>query len=303
MKSWLLPVLLMLLIAGGYHWRKELRQRLIGSVPAFSTTEVQEVSAGLIFRNGTETDAQLRAEKELKIKDSLRRYRLLDLDFHPDVSNDLASEMHSWRRQWEKDGEREQRLLGQGITDGEMESSVHEALLDHAWIETSIADEIQVSEAELKAAFEQQRPFLKIPPAYLTAHLFLSRHGANKKDRSQEMRVIQQRLLAGETWERLTLAHSEDARSKYQGGRLGWINQRRMPTEFMTAVQRLNVGETSGPIATPLGWHLIRLLDKRSERLPRLEEVRTELMASLVQQKRQAALERLRQKLQQATQP
>jgi parvulin-like peptidyl-prolyl isomerase len=49
----------------------------------------------------------------------------------------------------------------------------------------------------------------------------------------------------------------------------------------MAHVEKLRVSETSAPLETKLGWHLLRITDRRESRVPAFEEVRSEIEALL----------------------
>jgi peptidyl-prolyl cis-trans isomerase C len=61
----------------------------------------------------------------------------------------------------------------------------------------------------------------------------------------------------------------------------------------MQAVEKLPLGKISDPVQTKLGWHLIRVDERRSSRLPKFEEVKAEIIAMLDQQRREKALKEL----------
>lgn len=297
MKKWLLPSVLFLMIAAAHHWRDLLRGQLLGQGPWIPAADVQRELAWQKFRHGASGDAKQTAIQAALNKELVRRQRLMDPSFQANVSEAQTAEMQAWRRQWEKDAERQTRLTGQSLTEGQMEPSIREALLDQAWIEQQIAQDVSINTAELKAAYKSQRQLLALPKTYHVAHLFLSHQGAKGKDRRAELSLIHQKLLEGTSWGTLVTNHSEDARTKLRQGDLGWMGIDRMPIDFMAAVQQLSPGETSGPIRTQLGWHLLRLLEKRPTRPLTFEEAAPELKTRLVQQKRELALERLVQRL------
>jgi parvulin-like peptidyl-prolyl isomerase len=63
--------------------------------------------------------------------------------------------------------------------------------------------------------------------------------------------------------------YSEDA-SASGGGDLGWFGSGRMVKAFDSAVFAMEIGEISPPVRTQFGWHLINLLDiKTEEEIPR----------------------------------
>ncbi|PLL88175.1 peptidylprolyl isomerase SurA, partial [Klebsiella michiganensis] len=54
---------------------------------------------------------------------------------------------------------------------------------------------------------------------------------------------------------------SEDPGSANQGGDLGWATPDIFDPAFRDAILRLNKGQTSAPVHSSFGWHLIELLD------------------------------------------
>jgi peptidyl-prolyl cis-trans isomerase SurA len=58
--------------------------------------------------------------------------------------------------------------------------------------------------------------------------------------------------------------NSEDP-SSAKGGELGWIGPGDTVPEFEQAMAKLAPGETSAPIRTPFGWHLIRVEERRQQ--------------------------------------
>ncbi|MDB5963442.1 MAG: molecular chaperone SurA [Massilia sp.] len=50
-----------------------------------------------------------------------------------------------------------------------------------------------------------------------------------------------------------------------KGGDLGWLYPGDSVPEFETAMNALKPGEVSGPVETPFGWHLIQVLERKSD--------------------------------------
>ncbi len=78
-----------------------------------------------------------------------------------------------------------------------------------------------------------------------------------------EAKEIKKKLDAGASFEELAKQESQDLLSKEKGGDLGYFNSGRMAPEFETAAYKLKVGQISNPVASPNGYHIIKLTDKK----------------------------------------
>ena len=75
---------------------------------------------------------------------------------------------------------------------------------------------------------------------------------------------IRARVLAGADFAELARTQSEDA-SAARGGELGWVAPGDTVPEFEQVVMALAPGEVSQPVQTPFGWHLIQVMERRTE--------------------------------------
>ncbi|MBF0462871.1 MAG: peptidylprolyl isomerase [Magnetococcales bacterium] len=81
--------------------------------------------------------------------------------------------------------------------------------------------------------------------------------------------------------------YSQDGTAK-DGGDLGWVSEGLMVPSFEAAAFALAVGETSGPVRTPFGWHLIRVDEKQFLDPDSLEAQRKELTERVQEAKTRA---------------
>jgi len=66
------------------------------------------------------------------------------------------------------------------------------------------------------------------------------------------------RLEAGERFEAVAMAVSDDALSKVNGGALGCIPREALGKQFAAAVAALEPGRYGCPVESPWGWHIVR---------------------------------------------
>jgi len=80
----------------------------------------------------------------------------------------------------------------------------------------------------------------------------------------QRLRLLRDRLLAGESFEELARRHSDDATAP-QGGELGWVSPGETVPAFEQVMNNLQPGEISEPFKSPFGWHIIEVLERRNQ--------------------------------------
>lgn len=96
---------------------------------------------------------------------------------------------------------------------------------------------------------------------------------------------LRERVVKGnQDFGQLARLHSVDP-SSTRGGDLGWLYPGDTVPEFERAMAVLKVNEMSEPIQSPFGWHLIQVLERRTEESP---AERTRLQARLTLRERKA---------------
>ena len=75
---------------------------------------------------------------------------------------------------------------------------------------------------------------------------------------------LKERLDNNADFAELARLQSEDA-SASRGGDLGWLSPGDTVPEFEKAMDALKPGQTSQPVRSPFGWHLIQVLERRDQ--------------------------------------
>jgi foldase protein PrsA len=89
-------------------------------------------------------------------------------------------------------------------------------------------------------------------------------------------------LAAGADWKTQTAEHSDDQGTKSTGGDLGTIGKGVMAKEFELAAFSLGLNEISQPIKTGIGYHVIQVTGIDPAREYTLNEVRGEIVSTLL---------------------
>jgi peptidyl-prolyl cis-trans isomerase SurA len=86
--------------------------------------------------------------------------------------------------------------------------------------------------------------------------------GEDARRRLEQLRL---RILGGDDFGTLARAHSDDTGTALKGGDLGWVAQGDTVPEFEEVMDALAPSEVSEPFASPFGWHIVQVLERREQ--------------------------------------
>lgn len=96
-------------------------------------------------------------------------------------------------------------------------------------------------------------------------HILVKTEAGREDEARARAESIRQRIVAGESFQELARTHSDDPGSAVKGGDLGWVSAQDVVPAFASAMQELAQDELSQPVLSNFGFHLIRVLGRRSE--------------------------------------
>lgn len=85
------------------------------------------------------------------------------------------------------------------------------------------------------------------------------------EDAKTRLAQLRMRIVGGDDFATLARAHSDDTGSALKGGDLGWVNPGQTVPEFEAAMNKLALNEVSEPVHSSFGWHIIQVLERRSQ--------------------------------------
>jgi peptidyl-prolyl cis-trans isomerase SurA len=127
---------------------------------------------------------------------------------------------------------------------------------------------IEASRREVEDFFEVYKDSLgMIPEKVKIYHIF--RNPKTSESIKKQYRELAQSILdsinAGASFEEMAKKYSEDPGSAVQGGDLGFVKRGVFYPEFETVAFSLNEGQISPVTESPVGFHIIQLLERRGE--------------------------------------
>lgn len=164
------------------------------------------------------------------------------------------------------------RLASEGVDANRMRSDLRNQILLQRLREREVESRVQVSEADIDAYIREQGANTALSELQLNlAHVLVLVPEGTPEARVSELQAraqqVADRARAGGDFAALAREFS-DAPEKVNGGEFGPRPADRLPELFVNATRSLNVGGVAGPLRSPAGFHVLKLLDKRQAGLP-----------------------------------
>lgn len=119
---------------------------------------------------------------------------------------------------------------------------------------------VAVTEAEMRAFYEDQRATLQARPELLTLQQILVPVKASDESWAEARALadsLHREVQGGADFEGLAREFSEDEGTAADGGDLGWFRRGQMVREFEAVAFNQRPGAVSPPVRTDFGWHVI----------------------------------------------
>ena len=163
------------------------------------------------------------------------------------------------------DGEFEQMLERVGLSERQLKAryrkEIRHRLLSRQ-MRTFVSYRVHVSHRDVEEFRIAHQDTL--PSQISLSHILIKVQPSDEVLKEKRARIEEiQALLAGGDFAAIARAHSEDPGSASLGGDLGCFSPGTLVPEFEEAAFALKPGQTSEPVLSPYGYHLIQVREKR----------------------------------------
>ena len=174
------------------------------------------------------------------------------------------------------------------LTEDTVKSRIRMNLAVQEFVEKEFGGKVDVTEAEAKAFYDGHPAYFTEPETIRASGILIKvdmkSDAAKKEEARKKLEDIQRREKKGEDFAILAKDFSQDA-SAAQGGDLGTIPRGRMPKALDDAAFSLKPGEVSNVVETELGFHLIKVHEKKPEKVVPFKEAEEKIRQHLANQK------------------
>ncbi len=110
-----------------------------------------------------------------------------------------------------------------------------------------------------------------------------------------EAKAIVEQLKGGADFAALAKEKSKDPGSAQNGGDLDFMGKSELVPEFAEVAFKMYPGQTSNPVKTQFGWHIIKLEEKRNRQPPAFEQLKDRIEAFVMRKAQTELVSQLRE--------
>jgi peptidyl-prolyl cis-trans isomerase SurA len=178
-----------------------------------------------------------------------------------------------------------EELHKQGLTLAAYRLNTKREILRYRVINIAVGSKISVSDADVQTYYERHMQAANIQVR--ASHIFLAipegADAATAQEKEKQAQLLLQRAQSGEDFGKLAREYSEDPATRAEGGDLGWFGKDILPKPIEELVFSMKVDDVRGPVRADRGFHVIKLLGRRSQDPKPLAEVRDQIRGQLRQ--------------------
>lgn len=159
-------------------------------------------------------------------------------------------------------------LERQGISFAAFREDIRRDMIIGQLQRNQVENQINVSDQEIDTQLSNTEDRLRLDDEYHLAHILIAVPESARPEQieaaRQKAETTLNQLRFGADFAQTAISVSNDQRA-LQGGDLGWIKRGSLPTIFADIIPKLNIGELTPVVRSPSGFHIIKLIDKRSD--------------------------------------
>src|SRR5947209_3519369 len=147
---------------------------------------------------------------------------------------------------------------------------------------------VVVPPADVDRAYKNNADQYKTPEQVRASHILLKTEGKDDAAVKAKAEEVLKQARGGADFAELAKKYSEDEGSAKNGGDLDYFGRGRMVPEFDQTVFAMQPGQISDLVKTQYGYHIIKLVDKKTATTRSLQEVRQQIVDQLSYERAQA---------------
>lgn len=153
-----------------------------------------------------------------------------------------------------------------GASYAEVREQVKRELMINKLRQRRLQDRIRITDQDVQNFLKSPSGQAELASEFRLGHILVALPDeASPQDIAageEKVRKALAELSAGKDFAQVAATYSS-AETALKGGDLGWRKAAQLPTLFAAQAEKMQTGEVAGPVRTPGGFHIIKLLAKR----------------------------------------
>ncbi|HYK90643.1 MAG TPA: peptidylprolyl isomerase [Acidobacteriota bacterium] len=191
------------------------------------------------------------------------------------------------------DAEMNMQLANRGLDRAALNKELARSLVVAKYVQENITKKIVVSPVDAQQYYSAHTEEFRHPDLVRTSHILILVPAAATEDQNRTARqraeALLERARKGEDFAKLAKENSMDG-SASQGGDIGFVPKGRLAPEYEQAAFSLPVGGISDVVRTQFGYHVIKVTEIKKEGISTLDEIRSDLIEFMKNQRAQSEL-------------
>jgi peptidyl-prolyl cis-trans isomerase SurA len=183
------------------------------------------------------------------------------------------------------DAQLRDELSKQGLTMSAYRINTKKEILKYRVLNIAVGSKINVGDSEVQSYYDRHMKSANVQVR--ASHIFIAipedADNATVLEREKLARSLLARVQKGEDFAKLAREYSEDSGTRNEGGDLGFIGRDILPKPLEELLFSMRVGEVRGPVRADRGFHVIKLVAKRTKEAKPFTEVQDEIRVRLRQ--------------------
>lgn len=181
-------------------------------------------------------------------------------------------------------------LKRSGVTEAEFKDQLRRTLLVTRFVEKEVVGDVTISDEEVRRYYDQHpAEMIRHESVHLAQILVRAAPEASRESRDaarQKIEEILKEVRSGGEFAEVARKYSEGPEAS-RGGDTGWIARGKGPPALEKSAFDLQPGQMSDVVISRLGFHILKLLEKRPEGPIPFEDVQEKIRARLAARERQ----------------
>lgn len=263
---------------------------------AISKAELEDAIRGIERQNGGRSvPAERRDEIYRGVLDNLISMHVLRQEVSErrmTVSDaEIAEHINQLRQQFPSEAAFNKAMAMQHISQQRLRDDARMNLLVNRLVESEVDNKLSVKPGDVSAFYEKNPDKFKQPESVRASHiLIIVPPGADAATKAAAKARAEEALKAvrgGKDFAAVAREYSQDGSAQH-GGDLNYIVPGQTAPAFEKAAFALNVGQVSGVVESPFGFHVIKVTDRRPGRVVPFAEAAGQIQKFLEDEQRKS---------------